>query len=265
MESSSQNPLFPDLPLSLLEAAERKARNWGGRRPGSGAKQKRWRQSAPHRPRAAADSWAPYHATLSRLFGLPNLRRKETFALALRIFREKALLPGFRLTAWTIQSNHLHLLVEAASKEHLSRALQGIQVCLARGWNRIWRRRGAVFAGRFHSRPVKDPFDARRTLAYVLKNHLRHGLSWSILFDPASSALWSDLWLEREFWEKERERHGISGTQPPVASPKTHLLRQVFRPGILSAFGRPQGRFRDLDLPARKALDPDPVQAGLFG
>ena len=265
MRHPSQKPLFPDLPLSLLEEAERKARNWGGRRPGSGKRLLPWRKSAPHRPRTGPPTWAPYHVTLSRLPGLPNLRRQETLSFTLRTFQAKSLLPGFRLVAWTLQRNHLHLLVEAASKDHLSQALKSLQIRLARGWNRLWNRRGPVFAGRFHSRLVLDRADALRTLHYVLKNHYRHGFCWDLPFDPASSALWTDVWLERNLWEKDRRRFGVPAQPRPIASPVTPLLQETLKPSALSIFGRPQGRFRHQDLPHRRTLQtPTPTHPILF-
>ena len=52
---------------------------------------------------------------------------------------------GTKLVHWSIQSNHIHLIVEAESQRALSRALQGLAVRLARRLNARIGRRGQLF------------------------------------------------------------------------------------------------------------------------
>ena len=245
MSESVQGILFSGITHSDIENLEKRNPGWGGARPGSGPKNKRWRKGAPHRTRLSPHGWKAHHVTLSRKPGLPLLRTQEIFFFTLETFQALKHMKDFRLIAWTLQKNHLHLLVEVPTGRALSRTLQGLQVRLAKGWNRIWGRKGQVFAGRFFSRLIQDPEDGRRALGYVLKNHLRHGLHIRSSVDPASSALWMDVWVERGSWLNERKRFKVEEDPSPVVPPRTKALRSAVTPGSLSIHGRPRGYYRD--------------------
>ncbi|TAJ14477.1 MAG: hypothetical protein EPO68_12720 [Planctomycetota bacterium] len=98
---------------------------------------------------------------------------------------------GFRLIEYSVQSNHVHLLVEVPDRHALTRGAKGLFVRLAKQLNRAWGRRGQVFAERFHARALCSPREVRRALAYVLHNARRHGSHGSGI-DPHSSGPWFD-------------------------------------------------------------------------
>ncbi|GEM_PF-5126010 len=258
MKRESQRVLFPEIGASFFSGDKEKTNHpgWGGARKGAGKKKKRWREGAPHRRRVSPRRWSSHHVTLSLKRDCPFLRTNPSFFFALQVFQEEKKRPGFRLLAWTLQRNHLHMIVEVASPEALSRSIQGIQVRLARGWNRIWKRKGRVFAGRFHSRMVQSPWDARRVLAYVLKNHLRHGVRIPWPIDPGSSGLWTDVWLERETWARAKREFKVEEDLPPIVPPVTETMKEAFLPGSLSLYGRPRGYFRDEFFGRRAAEKP---------
>ncbi|HET6611276.1 MAG TPA: hypothetical protein VFG83_04775 [Kofleriaceae bacterium] len=56
----------------------------------------------------------------------------------------------FRVRRYSIQKNHLHLICDAKSTEALASGMQGLNIRIARGLNRIMDRRGAVLDGRYH-------------------------------------------------------------------------------------------------------------------
>jgi hypothetical protein len=62
---------------------------------------------------------------------------------------------------------------------------------------KLWRRKGKVFADRFHDRILRTPREVRNVLAYVLNNGRRHG-SFATKGgpDPLSSGRWFDGWRE---------------------------------------------------------------------
>lgn len=82
---------------------------------------------------------------------------------------------GFRVIHVSIQRTHLHLIVEAASQEALSRGMQGLLISAAKGINACFRGRGAVFPDRYHQREITSPRQCRNAIAYVLNNYRRHG------------------------------------------------------------------------------------------
>jgi REP-associated tyrosine transposase len=104
---------------------------------------------------------------------------------------------GFRLVHFSVQSNHMHLLVEGGCRTSLSRGLQGLAVRMARALNRLWRRIGSVFADRYHDRILRSPTEVWNALRYVLCNARKHG-AWTSRSrpDPMSSAPWFDGWSD---------------------------------------------------------------------
>jgi hypothetical protein len=72
------------------------------------------------------------------------------------------------------------MLVEAAHKEALSRGMQSFCISAAKQINRVAtkrrgkRRRGRVFADRYHAVVLENPTQTRNALAYVLNNWRKH-------------------------------------------------------------------------------------------
>lgn len=146
--------------------------------------------------------------------GLPSLREERLFA-AIRPAFAAASRNGFRLLQFSVQSDHLHLLVEADGPTRLTRGVQGLAIRLAKAINRALRRRGAVWGDRFHSRTLTSPREFRNALVYVLNNWRKH-LARTDGFDLRSSAAWFDGW---------RDVVPLRVGWIPVASARTWLAR----------------------------------------
>ncbi len=170
-------------------------RSWGGPRRGAGRKPSSARSRVPHVERPDHDARNPLHVTLRLRDGLPNLRRDLVRASILRAWIVGRDRLGLRLTHFSLQSNHVHLIVEADDRRALSRGMKGISVRLARALNRLWRRRGNVFSDRFHARALRTPREVRSALVYVLQNARHHGLRL-LAVDPYSSGPWFDGWRQ---------------------------------------------------------------------
>jgi hypothetical protein len=118
-----------------------------------------------------------------------------------------------------VQRDHLHLLIEAESKEALARGMQGLAIRSAKGLNRSWRRRvGSVFAERYFVRAVQTAKEIKRALGYVLNNARKHGV-WSspTAPDPFSSGRWYSGW-----WE------GLGNTCRPLRAPPVAPARDMY-------------------------------------
>ena len=68
----------------------------------------------------------------------------------------------------------MHLLVEADSERSLSRGMNGLGVRVARGLNRVMRRRGRVLDDRYHGHILRTPTEVRRARSYLLQNARKH-------------------------------------------------------------------------------------------
>jgi REP element-mobilizing transposase RayT len=64
---------------------------------------------------------------------------------------------GVRIVVQSTQRNHMHLIAEARDRRALARAMQGLCIRIARGLNRLWGRKGKVFADRYHARVLATP------------------------------------------------------------------------------------------------------------
>jgi hypothetical protein len=105
----------------------------------------------------------------------------------------------FRVVHYSLQRDHVHMLVEADGKHALGRGMKAVGARLARAVNRVFGRRGGVLDGRYHVRALRTPLEVRRALAYVLLNARRHwakrhGHAPAVRLDEASSGRWFDGW-----------------------------------------------------------------------
>ena len=162
-------------------------KTWGGARVGAGRKRRLEKGRVPHGPREEHERAHPVHVVWKLREGLPSLRRRAEVRVIRGCFRGGKARFGFRLVHYSLQTNHVHMLVEAEGQGSLSRGMNGLGVRLARQLNKLWGRRGWVFRARYFKRELENPTVVRRALLYVLQNHRRHGARWTGP-DPFSSA-----------------------------------------------------------------------------
>jgi REP-associated tyrosine transposase len=150
-------------------------RTWGGKRRGAGRKRINPRRCVPHRPRPRF-RWKPLHVTIRVRREVWNLRTHRCFRALKRSFAKGCARFGFRLVHFSVQGNHLHLVVEAPDHVQLGRAMKGLEVRMARALNKVMRRKGQVFADRYHARLLHWPREVRFAIDYVLHNRALHAL-----------------------------------------------------------------------------------------
>ncbi len=192
---------------------------WGGRRRGAGPKRKGPRPKVSHRARPRHNARHPVHVTLRAVSGLPSFRLPRVFPALQRAFRA-AQKSRFRICHFSVQSNHVHMLVEAESREVLIRGVQGLAIRLARAVNRVLGRLGKVWGDRYHRRDLGTPAEARNALVYVLNNAKKHMPHFRGL-DPCSSARWFNGW--------DGAPVAPPPTAPVVLAPRTWLLSTGWR------------------------------------
>jgi putative transposase len=203
---------------------------WGGKRRGAGRRPK-GRASASHHAHPVHHRWQPVHVTLRAVRGLPSLRRQVLLAEIRRTFLETAR-SWFRLLQFSVQADHVHLLVEADEKRSLARGVAGLAVRVARAINRVVRRRGPAWACRYHARALATPREVRNALVYLLFNFCKH-VPGARGLDPCSSAPWFEGWETPPPTGPPREPLG----RPPVRRPETWLAHTgwkrhgLIRPG----------------------------------
>ena len=168
------------------------AKGRGGRRPGAGRPKRRpSRVSHLQRPRFKK---LPAHITLKVRDEVGYLRTQKRFLRIQRAFYAACDRLGMRLLQFSVQGNHIHLVVEALDQQKLSRAMQGLAIRLAKGINRASGQRGTVFADRYHAHLLKTPTEVRNAVHYVLHNRQKHRRTHPWYIDEFSSASGEACW-----------------------------------------------------------------------
>jgi len=130
----------------------------------------------------------------------------------------------FRLLHFSVQADHVHLVVEACDNDALTRGMAGVAIRAARAVNRRIGRRGRVWADRYHARSLRTPREVRNAIVYVLTNWTKHG-SVTRDLDPCSSSFWFDGWK----LPPTAGPPDWGELEPPVVSPRTWLARMGWR------------------------------------
>jgi REP element-mobilizing transposase RayT len=165
-----------------------------------------WRRT-PHRSRPELAARYPVHVSMRLRKGLRrSLRSGRCYRAIHKCLRAARDRLGCRIIHFSVQGNHIHLIVEAQDEKALGRAMKGLCVRVAKRFNALAGRRGQVFAKRYHAEYLRSLRQTRNALVYVLQNAKRHALemlnlgpeclgrSW---VDPCSSAAYFDGWQPR--------------------------------------------------------------------
>ena len=202
----------------------RKRTGRGGPRPGAGRPRRTNRVHHIKRPRVP--NRVPSHVTLRIRREIPSLRSRRfvsEFKRTLAMCCERG---DFRVVHYSIQRDHVHMIVEAAGKKALACGMKSVASRIAFAVNRVFARRGPVMDGRFHLQLLTSRRQVRHAIAYVLLNTRKHwkerrGVAPPVRMDEASSGAWFDGW-----------KVPVGRAPPeaaPVAAPRTWLLATGWR------------------------------------
>jgi len=187
--------------------------SWGGRRIGAGRpKGSRRSPRMTHVARDRVSKHRPHHVTARLTRGTWNLRSQRCFTPIRTALARAMNRTGFRVVHFSVQHNHLHLIVEGDDRFALSNGLRALFARIARDLNAVMNARGRRFADRYHEHILSTPTEARNALRYVLGNRAEHLARWGravdrTAIDPFSSIAAAvvkraESWLLREGWTR---------------------------------------------------------------
>lgn len=101
---------------------------------------------------------------------------------------KKARKIGLRVIHYTLEFDHVHLLVEVDSNQQLAKGMQSFGISFSKGINKIKAQVGKVFKTRYHFRKLKSPNEIKNVIFYILGNSLKHKKDFSIL-SPYNTAI----------------------------------------------------------------------------
>jgi len=191
-----------------------------------------------HDTRSGFTGREPAIVTLKLVSGTPSLRARGVVRALREVLRAVRARADFRVVHYSIQGDHMHLVVEADGQRALSNGLKALGARLARCVNRLFARSGPVFRERYCMRVLCSPREVRHALAYVLLNVRKHGALRAPEIDPASSGCFLGHWSR-----SVRNARG-SPRDPEVAGARTWLLSIGWRrcgaidPGYTPGRGR---------------------------
>jgi REP element-mobilizing transposase RayT len=158
----------------------------GGRRPGAGRKRLHSKGVA-HRSREKVKVSTALHVNFKVKL---TVRNKTGIRLLKRAIRN-AQSHGLGILHFSLQSNHVHLIVEAKSNELLTRGMRSLCITFAKGLGQ-----GRVQLGRYHLHVLRTLKETRNAVHYVLFNQQKHsGLKRAHVDEFSSLGLVQDLKL----------------------------------------------------------------------
>jgi hypothetical protein len=150
---------------------------------------------------------------------------------------------------FSVQRDHLHLIVEAADKLALSSGMRGLAVRIARRVNSLVSRRGSFWGDRWHGRELSSPRATRHVLRYVLANFRKHAPRSTADIDRYSSAPFFTGFREYAGRRPVDAKVGVSRadgppkmstSEPSTVKARSWLLRIGWqRLGLISIYDRP--------------------------
>ena len=155
------------------------------------------------------------HVTLRMRDHVWNLRSRRSFQRLKTCFERSRGRFGARLIEFSVQGNHLHLILEADGNEALSRALQGLCIRIARALNKMMDRKGPVFGDHYHAHLLSSPTALANAIAYLLGNAAHHfgvaGRDPYSSAEPAAREVLSEprTWLLRLGWRRALPRRRL--------------------------------------------------------
>lgn len=139
----------------------------GGRRPGSGRKRIH-SKGASHREREQITKRTPLHINFKYRISIKNKAALQLLKRAMMNGRRH----GLRVLHFSLQHNHVHLIVEADTNDILTKGMRSITVTFAKGLNQ-----GRIQLERYHLHVLKTIQETKNAINYVLFNRQRTDLA----------------------------------------------------------------------------------------
>jgi len=189
---------------------------------------KRYSRNVSHTTRRMFQKTRPLHVTVRMERSVWTLRTHRMHRSIREVFfkitdeREK-----FRLCHYSIQRNHLHLVVEARDRAAMTRGMRRIGIRLALKLNKsMGRPRGRVLSDRYDEKHLETPSQVRNAIGYVLNNFRKHHFHETRrMLDPR----WIDPFSSGAFFDGWRHGPPPRSSYGLIVRPRTWLLQEGWR------------------------------------
>lgn len=141
----------------------------GGRRPNSGKKRKH-SPGVSHKGREEIKPIYPLHVNFKYNTYIKSEAVFEIFIKSLRNARSH----GIFILQYSIQSNHIHLIIEAESNSHLETGMRSLTSTMVKLIQSLKHITGPIQIERYHLHVLKTPAETLNAFNYVIYNEHHH-------------------------------------------------------------------------------------------
>ncbi len=145
---------------------------WGGARKGAG--RKKLTRHLPHHKREVFSKRMPVHVTMKMAKDVRGLRGRRMYKVVEAALWAAARNEDGLLCDFSVQNDHLHLVMDAANSRAMRSAVSGLAIRVAEAINGLCGRKGRVFDDRYHARVLRTPTEVRQVRHYVRDNFRKH-------------------------------------------------------------------------------------------
>ena len=117
-----------------------------------------------------------YHVMFRAVNQQQIFEDNEDFERFLQILRDCKAISGYKLIAYCLMGNHIHLLIKE-DKEPIEQIMKRMGTRFVYWYNIKYRRAGHLFQDRFKSEPVDDDAYFATVVRYIHQNPIKAGLS----------------------------------------------------------------------------------------
>lgn len=151
--------------------------------------------------------------------------------------------PLVRILAWTLLSNHFHLLLQEIREGGISRFMQGLAGSMTKCFNLKYNEKGSIFQGSYHGRAVDTDRHLNYLAFYILVKNVLEMYPGGIL---SAQKHFDDAWEWASSYPFSSLHGLISGTYSPIVDGAAELLSGIV--GNTSAFKREAKELLDFHI-----------------
>ena len=125
------------------------------------------------------------HLTIKVRENKADIKNKRILK-ALHYAIRRARLQGLRVVHYTLEYNHVHLLVEANDNKSVQKGMQALGISFSKAINKIKQVKGSVYKHRHHFRKLNSRREYKNVIQYIFRNGIKHKRSLCLI-DPFNS------------------------------------------------------------------------------
>jgi REP element-mobilizing transposase RayT len=133
-----------------------------------------------HTERPLITRLSSLHLTVKILRIKANLKNKVVLSILKRSILNARKM-GLRVIHFSLEYDHVHLLIEAENNIILGKGMQAFGVTFSKALNRMRKINGAVYKHRYHFRKIVGARQLKNVLNYIFNNGIKHKTAKSLI------------------------------------------------------------------------------------